>query len=34
MAMQQDFTWDRSAEAYERLYYAAYARRRGHPFGS
>jgi starch synthase len=31
-AMQQDFSWDRSAEAYERLYHAAYARRRGHPF--
>jgi starch synthase len=34
LAMQQDFTWDRSAEAYERLYHAAYARRRGHPFAS
>jgi starch synthase len=34
MAMQQDFSWDRSAEAYERLYHAAYARRRGHPFAS
>jgi starch synthase len=33
-AMQQDFSWDRSAEAYERLYHAAYARRRGHPFGA
>ena len=31
-AMEQDFSWDRSAEAYERLYHAAYARRRGHPF--
>jgi starch synthase len=31
-AMRQDFSWDRSAEAYERLYHAAYARRRGHPF--
>jgi starch synthase len=33
-AMQQDFSWDRSAEAYERLYHAAYARRRGHSFGA
>jgi len=31
-AMEKDFSWDRSAEAYERLYQAAYARRRGHPF--
>ena len=31
-AMKQDFSWDRSAEAYERLYHAAYARRRGHSF--
>jgi starch synthase len=31
-AMRQDFSWDRSAEAYERLYHSAYARRRGHPF--
>jgi starch synthase len=34
MAMQQDFSWDRSADAYERLYHAAYARRRGHPFAA
>jgi starch synthase len=31
-AMQQDFSWDRSAEAYEALYRTAYERRRGHPF--
>jgi starch synthase len=33
LAMQQDFSWDRAAEAYERLYLEAYQRRRGHPFG-
>jgi starch synthase len=31
-AMKQDFSWDRSAEAYERIYHSAYARRRGHAF--
>jgi starch synthase len=31
-AMSQDFSWDRSAEAYERIYHSAYARRRGHAF--
>ncbi len=31
-AMAQDFSWDRAARAYERLYRDAYARRRGHPF--
>jgi starch synthase len=31
-AMEQDFSWDRSAEAYEQIYRAAYLRRRGHPF--
>ncbi|HKQ68686.1 MAG TPA: glycogen synthase GlgA [Polyangiaceae bacterium] len=31
-AMQKDFSWDRSAEAYEALYLRAYERRRGHPF--
>lgn len=31
-AMAQDFSWDRAARHYERLYRAAYARRRGHPF--
>jgi starch synthase len=31
-AMAQDFSWDRAAETYERLYLAAYQRRRGHPF--
>jgi len=31
-AMAQDFSWDRAAEAYERLYLEAYQRRRGHPF--
>ena len=31
-AMRQDFPLDRSAEAYEAIYRAAYGRRRGHPF--
>jgi starch synthase len=31
-AMRQDFSWDHAAEAYERLYLAAYQRRRGHHF--
>jgi len=31
-AMQQDFSWDRAAEAYEGLYREAYKIRRGHPF--
>jgi starch synthase len=31
-AMQQDFSWDRAAEAYEGLYREAYQMRRGHPF--
>jgi len=31
-AMKQNFSWDRSAEEYERIYHEAYARRRGHPF--
>jgi starch synthase len=31
-AMAQDFSWERAAGAYEELYLAAYARRRGHPF--
>jgi starch synthase len=30
--MRQDFSWARAARAYERLYLAAYERRRGHPF--
>jgi len=30
--MAQDFSWDRAAEAYERLYLDAYRRRRGHDF--
>jgi starch synthase len=34
LAMQQDFSWDRAAEAYERLYLEAFQRRRGHPFGA
>ncbi len=33
-AMQQDYSWARAAEAYERLYLEAYQRRRGHPFGA
>jgi len=32
-AMQQDFSWDRAAAAYEQLYLEAYQMRRGHPFG-
>jgi starch synthase len=31
-AMEQDFSWDRAAAAYERLYLHAYQSRRGHPF--
>ncbi len=31
-AMAQDFSWDRAARTYERLYLDAYARRRGHRF--
>jgi starch synthase len=31
--MAQDFSWERAARDYERLYLAAYARRRGHAFG-
>jgi starch synthase len=31
-AMEQDFSWDRAAASYERLYLEAYQRRRGHPF--
>ena len=31
-AMTQDFSWERAAREYERLYLDAYARRRGHPF--
>ncbi len=31
-AMAQDFSWDRSAAAYEALYREAYRRRRGHTF--
>jgi starch synthase len=30
--MPRDFSWERAARAYERLYRAAYARRRGHAF--
>jgi hypothetical protein len=30
--MTQDLSWERAAGEYERLYHAAYARRRGHPF--
>jgi len=30
--MQQDFSWQRAAEAYEHLYVEAYRRRRGHDF--
>ncbi len=33
-AMEQDFSWDAAAEAYERLYLEAYRRRRGHGFPS
>jgi starch synthase len=32
-AMEQDFSWDRAAAAYERVYLEAYQRRRGHAFG-
>ena len=31
-AMEQDFSWDRAAADYERLYLEAYSRRRKHPF--
>jgi starch synthase len=31
-AMAQDFSWERAAAEYERLYLEAYARRRKHPF--
>jgi starch synthase len=31
-AMAQDFSWERAAAEYERLYLDAYARRRGHAF--
>jgi starch synthase len=31
-AMEQDFSWERAAEAYECLYLDAYERRRKHPF--
>ncbi len=31
-AMEQDFSWNRAAESYERLYLEAYRRRRKHPF--
>jgi starch synthase len=31
-AMAQDFSWERAAAEYERLYLDAYQRRRGHPF--
>jgi starch synthase len=31
-AMAQDYSWERAAAEYERLYLDAYARRRGHPF--
>lgn len=33
-AMAQDFSWERAAGEYERLYRDAYARRRGHPFAA
>jgi starch synthase len=32
-AMEQDFSWDRAAAAYEQLYLEAYQMRRGHAFG-
>jgi hypothetical protein len=32
--MQQDFSWQRAAEAYEGTYLHAYQRRRGHPFAA
>jgi len=32
--MKLDFSWDRAAADYERLYLDAYERRRGHPFGA
>jgi starch synthase len=31
-AMEQDFSWDRAAAAYEQLYLEAFQIRRGHPF--
>jgi starch synthase len=31
-AMEQDFSWDRAAADYEKLYLEAYQRRRKHPF--
>ena len=33
-AMAQDFSWDRAAGEYERLYHQAYERRRKHPFAA
>ena len=30
--MEQDFSWNRAAARYERVYLEAYQRRRGHPF--
>jgi starch synthase len=33
-AMAQDFSWERAAREYEALYLQAYARRRGHAFGT
>jgi starch synthase len=33
-AMEQDFSWDRAAAAYEQLYLEAFKMRRGHAFGT